>query len=447
MLAARLWRDVPVIATILLCAALLQAGEPAKVLTGVEKTPHFEIHFRPNSRAEASVDRVAALVEDDLARILKELDLREFRYVIRLFLYDDVAELQKITGVSSGGHSSPLESHVPHDNDQTRVHELVHVVAEKFSESGPEPRNLFFAEGLANAVLRFVHGVSVDAVAAFHEHRGELPPLAEIHAIPDFYAWLGAHPGFDGYDVGGSWFRYLLDTYGAAKTRKYYRGVPAAEAFGASLAVIEKGWHARLDKLTLRPGLEALLEERANGPAAALKHSPEARLTDAILGPASEWKKLDRAPIAKGDPGVPGAPGSWENGAVVLSGAKNQGDWCVARLGTEALGDAIVRCQAEPMAGCFGVQIQLGLPCQAMLLRGQGTFLYNEASAVAVDPKTPLGDKPVEIVLRRRQGRASIWVDGKLVAEGEVQAAHALLGVGCTGGKARITKIAVRALK
>jgi hypothetical protein len=81
----------------ILCAMLVaqheQAGGPSSVLTGMEKTPHFEIHFRPGSHAEASVDRVAAVVEDDLARILKELDLRELRYTIKLFLYDDVAEL------------------------------------------------------------------------------------------------------------------------------------------------------------------------------------------------------------------------------------------------------------------------------------------------------------------------------------------------------------------
>src|SRR5262249_9328125 len=138
-----------------------------------------EIRFVPGSRAEASVDRVAAVVEDDLKRILGELGLTAFPHTIRLYLYDDVPELQRLTGGHSGGHSTTLESHVPQDNDQTRVHELVHVVAEQFTEKGSEARNLFIAEGLANAVLRYVDGVSVDAVAAFHKRRGDLPSLAE----------------------------------------------------------------------------------------------------------------------------------------------------------------------------------------------------------------------------------------------------------------------------
>src|SRR5262245_27924522 len=122
-------------AILLCCSALAAQGSP---LTGTEHTAHFAIHWRPGSRAEASVDRVQSLVEADLARILAEVGLRDFPHTIELWLYDDVAELQKLTGVHSGGHSTTLQSHVPHDNDQTRVHELVHVVAEQFPETGTE---------------------------------------------------------------------------------------------------------------------------------------------------------------------------------------------------------------------------------------------------------------------------------------------------------------------
>ena len=64
-----------------------------------------------------------------------------------------------------------------------------------------------------------MHGVSGVAVAAVYKMRGELPSMAEVHALTDFYAWLRQHPGFNGYDVAGSWMRHLLDAYGAMKTR------------------------------------------------------------------------------------------------------------------------------------------------------------------------------------------------------------------------------------
>jgi hypothetical protein len=438
-------RSFPVLLSTLLVPGV-RPQDPSTVLAEVEKTPHFEIRFRPGSRAEASVDRIAAVVEEDLARILRELGLEEFPYTIRLFLYDDVAEIQRLTGVGSGGHSSPLESHVPHDNDQTRVHELVHVVAERFPERGPEPRSLFFAEGLSNAVLRFVHGVPVDAVAAFHRKRGDLPSLRELHEVEDFYAWLGNHPGFNGYDVAGSYVRYLLDIYGPAKVRRYVRGVSVRDAFGTNLERIERGWHARLDGFKLRPGLESLLEERAAGSRPAERSPQEATLDEEILGPSSEWRTLDRAEIPEGD------PGRWEKrpggkNALLVSGEKSQGDWSVARVGDRPIGDGIVCARAEALEGCFGVQIQLGVRCQAMVLRGQGAFLYNEVGGVAHDPRAGLRDAAVKIVLRRRGGRASVWVDGKLVGEADVDPAPAPFGVGSVGGRARFSDLAVRAFR
>ncbi|HET6204540.1 MAG TPA: hypothetical protein VFI25_17245 [Planctomycetota bacterium] len=416
---------------------------PAEALTGVEKTAHFEIRFRPGSRAEASVDRVAVLVEEDLARILEALEFRDFKDTIRLFLYDDEGELRKITGVAAGGYSTTLETHVPHDNDQTRLHELVHVVAERLPEhgKGKEPRNLFFAEGLSNAILRFVHGVPVDAVAAYEKRRGRLPTLEELHSIEDFYAWLGAHPGFNGYDVGGSYFSYLLDTFGAKKVRRYVHGVSAQEAFGKGLREIEKGWHARLDAFRTRPGLEALLKERGGEASSYTMYvGPEERLTEAVLGDPKKWRSLADAPLGGGDPAVREVGGS-----IRVSGAKSQGDWSICRVGSEPLGDGMVRATAEPLEGCQGVQVQLGIRCQAMVL-GMGSFLYNEARGVAFDEKVKFTGKPVDLVLRRKGGRASVWIDGRLVLEADVEGSPAPLGVGCVSGPARFRDLRIRGL-
>lgn len=435
-------------ALIALSLAPIRQGEPQdleKLLAGIEKTEHFEIRFRPDSRAEAAVDRVSALVEADLELIRRELDLPDFKHVIRLFLYDDVADLQKTTGVPAAGYSVTLASHVPCDNDQTRVHELVHVVAEQFKEKGKEPRNLFFAEGLANAVLRFVSGVHVDAVAAFHRRRGELPALAEFVGAPDFYAWLAAHPGFNAYDVAGSWFRFLLDTFGAAKTRRYYVGVPVREAFGAELDSLEKRWHAHLDQVVLRPGLLKLLEERTDGPHAPLRSSPEAQLDAKVLGPDSSWTQITREVPA------PRGSGEWKSKksdapSLELSGEKNQGDWCVASFASTQFEDAFVRARFTPRDGCYGVRLELGPKCQALLLKGQGLFLYDDAKAVAVNARVQLPDAPVEIALRRRGTRASVWIDGQLSIECAVVEAPDSVGVGCVGGPAVVEQIATRTL-
>src|SRR5688572_28103849 len=92
-------------------AGVARAQSPAEgQLAGVVRTAHFEIRFREGSHAEASADRVAAAVEGYLAGILRELGVPKFPHVIRLFLYDDVPELQRVTGVPAAGYSTPLES-------------------------------------------------------------------------------------------------------------------------------------------------------------------------------------------------------------------------------------------------------------------------------------------------------------------------------------------------
>ena len=119
-------------------------------------------------------------------------------------------ELAEITGVSgTGGFSAGRETHIEWEDDQTRKHEVVHIVVAAMKKTGDEPRNMFFAEGIANAVLEFVHGIPVHSVAAYERKRGSLPDLRTLVEHPDFYAFLDEHPGLNAYDVGGSFFLYL----------------------------------------------------------------------------------------------------------------------------------------------------------------------------------------------------------------------------------------------
>ncbi|MEO6595347.1 MAG: hypothetical protein ABIP94_11390 [Planctomycetota bacterium] len=426
-------------ALLAIAATLLPAQNSPLVIA--ERTEHFVIRCRPGSPAEASVDRTASLVEQDLALILRELGMAEFEHTIELFLYDDEHELQVITGGQASGYSVPLASHAPHDNDQTRVHELVHVVAEKFAERGPERRNLFVAEGLANAVLRFVHGVHVDAVAAFHRRRGDLPPLAEMLGAEDFYSWLRLHPHFDGYDVAGSWMRFLLDTRGAEPVRRYYGGVAAADALGKPIDELEREWHAHLDRVVLRPGTEALLRRRL-GRTAAERNPAEATLAEALGNASIVWRWASEADLPPGGPGK--LMGAGEERTLLLDGVANNGDWCIATF-REGLGDAIVRATIEPLDGCFGIRVDLGDDCQALLLRDQGAFVYTMQGGVG-HADLPMPKGPVQLVLRRNGAHATVWIDGKLAVEGEVGTAAARFGVGCVGGRALARAVATSSL-
>src|SRR5205814_3455324 len=133
---------------------------------------------------------------------------------------------------TAGAASSGETVHVPFDDDEGRLRELTKVVAASWPKAGPEPRTAFHSDGLANAVLEWVHGVHVHAIAAHYRRSKRLPAVATMTAAPDFGAWVRERPGFDGLGVAGSWMRFLLERSGAAALRRYVAGVPAGEAFG-----------------------------------------------------------------------------------------------------------------------------------------------------------------------------------------------------------------------
>jgi hypothetical protein len=79
------------------------------------------------------------------------------------------------------------------------------------------------------------------------------------------------------------------------------------------------------------------------------------------------------------------------------------------------------------------------------MLLGNGAFLYNESGGVDSTDAVKLGSKPVEIVLRREHGRATVWIDGERRLSGNVAGDAALPTLGVVQGEAGFAKVAVRA--
>ncbi len=408
-------------------AAVCFAGDPPQP-AGVEKTAHFEIRFRPGSRAAASVDRAAAMAERDLARICELLKIKvDGKYV--LSLYDDVSELQAQTKTSdNGGFSRGNASYLPWDNDQTRFHELVHLVAAQvLKKSGDEPRNMFFADGLANALLEFVHGVHVHAVARYYDKAGKLPPLADMAHCSDFYGWMRDRPGFDAYDVAASWFRFLLDAYGAEKTVRYYTGTPAKAAFGVAEAELEKQWRKAVAAFPLRPEVEALLAARLGGAGAGVTE---------LLAQGNGWTQL-----------VPTAgPGEWKREGNALVGTSATAEWSVCELGTEQYRDCIVRAHVRTPQSC-ALQVRLGPGNRAMLVNGTFVYRGDKPFAFTQSPQMDPQRKETDFVLVRRGGVLEVWIDGAKALSCEASNEPAPVGIGVCGGTAVFDDVRVRALE
>ena len=418
--------------------AFAQAGSEV-THKGVVKTKRFEIRFRAGSRAAADADRQAVAAERDLDRIAAALETTpKGPYV--LWIYDDPWELQQATGTQgNAGFSHGNASHVPFDNDQTRLHELVHIVAYEWPASGSEARNLFLVEGLANAVLEFVHGVHVHAVAAHYQRAGKLPPLSEMTEVPDFYAWLRAHPGFNAYDVAGSWMRFLLDVHGIPKSKRYYTGTPAKSAFGKDIGTLEKAWRAMLEAYPMRPEVETLLTQR-DGKEAAFVPFAEG-VPPALLGTPQDWVSILGRDL------VPEAADRWRREGDALVGTNPADEWTACGLGTERLQDCVVRAKVAT-TGYTPVQVRFG-PANQVMFVAPGTFLFRGEQPVASDPAVnmPLGSTTFELVIARTGRTFRVWVDGRRALETDAGAEGPLpVGVGMHKGSAVFHDVRVRRL-
>lgn len=431
-----------ILATLAPLPSAISAQSADKALIGKHATKHFDLRFVPGSRAAASVDRTAVLAERDLADMCKKLDFTpKGRFV--LYLYDSVQELAAITRTGgNAGFSAGNASHIPYDNDQTRYHEMVHIVAYKLPRVGKEPRSLFFAEGLANALLEFVHGVHVHAVAAFYLREKRLPPLVRMTRPRNFYAWLRKHPGFNAYDVAASWFRFLIDSEGIAKVKRYYTGVTAKKAFGKSEAKLEKEWRSTLTDYELRPAVVTLLEKRDGQPAkfAVYLRDPDSRLPKDLRSTASGWvsvltEKLD-----------PATAKQWSRRGKHVHGTAKTNDWEVCRLGSNKQAAVAVNATIRPQKATVGVQVRLGSRCQLMLTNA-GMFLFGKGLVAQDRSERITGRKKVELLLVRRGKRVVGYVDGCKVVEADLDMTSAVPAIGVAGGGAVFESVRVRQLK
>ena len=438
----RLWTACTLV---LLLFALARAEDEKTTHSGTFETKHFKIHYRPGSRAGASVERTGAAAERDLERICAALALKvDGHYDV--WLYDDLRELHLLTGSEgNAGYSTgspadlPFRSHLPYDVDQTRFHEMVHIVAaDRVAFKTP---NMFFNEGLANALLEYVDGVHVHAVAKWYRTRKKLPAIAEMTGATDFYAFLRAHPGLDTYDIAASWFRFLIDTYGIEKVKKYYGGAAPKAAFGQDEPALEKAWLAALDAYVLRPEVETLLSQ-SNGEDADFTHVVPQELPPELLGKPDDWTSLLDAKLR------PAAAADWKrtkDGISATWSPGTPGDWSVCELGDELLGDCVVRAKVKS-SGAGGLQLRLGAENQLMLVNG--TFVYRDGSpaAHAAFPSMSVAKRDVDLALVRRGRELTAYVNGTKILTLDAAGGPTRPGIAIVGGAATFSDVRYRKL-
>lgn len=401
-------------------------------------TEHFDVRYRPDSWAGAAADGVGAAAERDLARIRTALALESAEQRFTLFLYDDDAEMRLICKRPDfSGWSAGTEVHVPYDNAQTRFHELVHVVAHTLKPTGKEPRGQFHAEGLSNALLEYVDGIHVHAVAAYRVARKEVPPIAEL-ADGDFYAWCGEHIGLRPYDLAGSFYRYLIDTHGIEAVKRWYTGTPAKEAFEKDVPALDAAWRAMLSKYRVRPEVAKRLEVDAG---AASGFEPYSRgLPVELLGKPGDWTSLLAGERDPDD------AAKWKKDGKGLRGLNPATDWTICRLGKDEYDDCAVRATIRTKSFC-AVQVRIGAENQAMLV-GPGTFLFRGSDLMKQSKGATMGrdQATTDFVVVRRGAEVEVWIDGVRILKAKSAAGKAPIGVGVAQGEAVFEEVRVRRL-
>lgn len=416
--------------------ALVARAEDLTTHTGTVAADGVEVRYRPGSRAGAAAPRIAAVAAADLRWICERLVLKPQQGVV-LYIFDDVLALQALTGRSGvGGFSDGSAVYVPYDNDQTRRHEMVHLISHRLPQTGKEERNRFFDDGLANALLEYVHGVHVHAVAAYYRERDLLPKLEDL-AAGDFYAWQKAHPKMNGYDIAGSFVRFLIDTYGVEPVKAYLTGTPIRRALGQDAPTVEKRWWKALDAYELPPEVETLLRQRA-GEAAGFESYTEA-LWQLRMGREDEWESLTERTLKPDD------AGSWTRNGEIIEVTNTSNVWSACELGTETYGNCVVRVRIRTPAYC-PIQVRLGVENQAMLVNG--TFLYRGDASVGHSQAAAMTPSrhETDFVLVRLGETIEVWIDGARVLVAPAATGPVPVGLGAHRGKATFEDVRVRRL-
>jgi len=243
---------------ILLAGCATLGGNARRALAGSFKTDHLEIRYRPGSKTAAEAETVGLAAERELGRMCRLFEVANDQ-TFTLFIFDDQVELHAVTKISDDlhgfatGHEGYFVLH-----DPALVHEMGHLVA--YAKIG-RPADDFLNEAMAEAVFDATKTATMDAEAKYLLSHQQLPALRELRGLKSLPEWMKSHPRISLYQVGGSWLRFLLRSYGAEKTKRFYREANTEKIFGASLENLEASWHLWLENARFRPEAMAALDK------------------------------------------------------------------------------------------------------------------------------------------------------------------------------------------
>ncbi len=234
----------------------------AREFASVRLTPHLEIHVPKGKKAQ------------DVERTVRDLEFRAAQNEaffetaaparVRVFWYASAAAKQQLVGAGRTQFSKPWrrEIHINDDGFPHRIarHELVHAMAAPFGAPpfgvtatlfGLTP-NAAVIEGMAEAAANEQsEEFTLHQWARGMKAHGLLPKMGALLGLNGFYTAASSRA----YTAAGSFFRWLLETRGAAKLRAVYREGDFEGVYGATAEALGRDWEAFLDTVPSDPEL------------------------------------------------------------------------------------------------------------------------------------------------------------------------------------------------
>ena len=219
-----------------------------KQLTSVKETPNIVFHYRPE---DLDSEELAKVVKLNLNRFdeCKKLLQMEYKGRVHIFLYRDVEDLQKTTGVGAVAFSTGTVS-IHQAVEFNSVHELTHIFAVQFPSNEDAVTDGFACEGLATILAEFDEEIPIHTWAAVYQSKSRLPSLIDLRRSWPDGAPAGVHP----YHVAGSFVGYLIQEFGIEKVKRWHvHSTEAHMEFGKTFRRLERDWLAWLKEQTVKP--------------------------------------------------------------------------------------------------------------------------------------------------------------------------------------------------
>jgi hypothetical protein len=255
---------------------VLDGDDVARALGAEKRTEHFVLHYSPNGPYAKQIALDA--VDFELRwRQLERLFGAAPAAPVHAFLFDSAGQKRALMGAAHTMVAKPWrrEVYLQHEGwpAQTLMHELAHVFAGRFGD----PLLAISRRGL-DVNVGLIEGVAVAASWAGQP----LTPHQVVKVLRDAKLvdertldqvmgprFFGLNAG-QAYNVAGSFCRFLLDTFGAAKLEQLYRNAGSDEAYRRTydleFAELRRQWLAMVDEQSVPQSEVALALDRLRHP-------------------------------------------------------------------------------------------------------------------------------------------------------------------------------------